>query len=100
MVSQGVTFSATTKTDCRFTDNVGFVTEAHGNATITGGNQAVIAHGLSGTPQSIIVTMRNTTDDTSQPFYLYDIDGTNFIVQQSSYVTGNYAVYWEAFYYP
>lgn len=75
-------------------DNIGFVTENYGTATIaSGGTTKVVTHGLSATPIIVVVT-GNTTDTAA--IWITNITSTQFTINVGSAVGGDRTVYWYA----
>ena len=77
-----------------FENNVGYVTEKTGTATILNGQTSIIVtHGLATTPSMVIVTGSNGEVSAC---YVTSIGATTFTINVASAVSGNRVVYWYA----
>jgi len=76
-------------------DNLGYVTENSGNATITASTSVVVNHGLVGTPTSVQIT-RSAVG--MGDFYVDTLTSTQFTIHVGN--SGTWTLYWYAEYKP
>ena len=80
--------------DSRVKDNIGYVTENSGTATITASTTVVFAHGLVGTPTHVAVGFKTTGYGS----WIWSADATNITITVVN--SGTYNLTWDAEYKP
>ena len=90
----GSVTGADVPTNAIFINNLGFVTENSGTATIPSGTSVVFEHGLAGTPTQVFASFNST----NYGGWTWTANSTHITITVAN--TGSYTVYWRAYYEP